>query len=129
MKIDKKTINAAVFFFILYWLLAYVLVFKKKLIFAELTAVHIGIVIAGSIVLVLLSKILCPVFELVLKVTGKIGTLIFALITTIVYIFILTPIAFYKKLRGPVLLQHKFDKEKTSYFEEWESSPNLEKQY
>ena len=126
---NKKTINTAVFFTILYWLLIYVPVFKKKLIFKELTVVHITIIIAFNLLLIGLSKFLTPVFESILKITGKIGTLIFALITTIVFIFVLTPIAFFKRLGGQPLLKYRFEKDKTSYFEEWEPSPDLEKQY
>lgn len=126
---NKKTVNTAVFFTILYWILIYVLVFKKGLIFKELTAVSIAIMFALNLLLIVLSKFLVPVFELILKITGKIGTLIFALITTVVFIFVLTPIALFKRLRGQQLLKFKFEKDKTTYFEEWESSPDIEKQY
>lgn len=126
---NKKTINTAIFFTILYWILIYVLVIKKGLIFKELTAVNLVIIFAANLVLILLSKFLSPVFELILKITGRIGTLIFALITTLVFIFVLTPIALFKRLRGQELLKYKFEDDKNTYFEEWESSPNIKKQY
>jgi len=129
VSMNKKTVNTAVFFTILYWILTYVLIFKKGMIFKELTAVNIAILIAFNLVLIGFSKFLTPVFELILKITGKIGTLIFALITTVVFIFVLTPIAFFKRLGGGELMKFKFEKDKTTYFEEWESSPDIEKQY
>lgn len=129
MSMNKKTVNTAVFFTILYWIFTYVLVFKKGLIFKELTTVNIAIMIALNLLLIGLTKFLVPAFELILKITGKIGTFIFALITTLVFIFVLTPIAFFKRLRGQQLLKYKFEKDQTTYFEEWESSPDIEKQY
>ena len=127
MSMNKKTVNTAVFFTILYWILVYVLVFKKKLLFKEFAIAHIAIIIAVNLLLIGLSKFLTPVFELILKITGKIGTLIFALITTVVFIFVLTPIAFFKRLTGQPLMKYKFEKEKSTYFEEWESSADMEK--
>lgn len=118
-----------VFFTILYWLLVYILIFKKKLIFKELSIGAIALIAAVNLVLILLARPLLPVFEFVLKITGKIGNLIFGLITTIVFFLILTPIALFKKSTGQRLMYYRFDKEKETYFEEWEPSENLEKQY
>lgn len=125
----KKIINTAVFFTILYWLAVYFLVIKNKILIKKLSPLALAVIILINLVIVLLSRYLQPVFELVLKVTGKIGTLIFALITTLVYVFILTPIAFYKRLTGQKLLDAKIEKDKETYYEDWEPPDNIEKQY
>ena len=126
---NKKTINTAIFFTILYWLLVYFLVIKKKFIVKELSVVPLLIIIAINLAIILCSGLLRPVFELVTKVTQKIGTLIFGLITTFVYFFILTPIALFKRLTGKKLMNVKLEKDKESYYEDWEPTGNIEKQY
>jgi hypothetical protein len=125
----KKKIDTAIFFTILYWLLVYFLVIKKKLIVKELTLVPVLVLAAINRVIILGSGFLRPVFEMVLKVTQKFGTLIFGIITTVVYFFILTPIALFKRLTGKALLQVRPGKDRDSYYEEWEPAPNPEKQY
>ena len=125
----KKTINTAVFFTILYWLAVYLLVIKRKLLVKELSVVSAAAMVLINLVIILCSRYLEPVFELVLKVTQKIGTLIFGLITTVVYLFILTPIALYKRLTGRKLLDVKIEKDKETYYDQWESSGSIEKQY
>lgn len=129
MKIENKTKHTALFFTILYWLLAFLLVFRKKLIFKEITLGNIALMIGAYLLLMLLSPFLVPVFELVTKITKRIGVLIFGIITTLVYYLILTPIALFKKITGQQLLKIKYDKDADSYFEDWEPSSNMEKQY
>ncbi len=80
-------------------------------------------------IIILSSRYLVPVFEFILKITGKIGNKIFSLITILVYYLILTPIALYKKILGQELLKFKIDKKKKSYYEIWESSDDVSKQY
>jgi len=125
----KKIVNTAVFFTILYWLSVYFLAIKNKILVKELSAPALAVIILINLVIILCSRYLQPVFAVVLKVTQKIGTLIFAVITTLVYIFILTPIAFYKRLTRQKLLDAKIEKDKETYYEDWEPSENIEKQY
>lgn len=125
----KKTVNTAVFFTILYWLVVYFLVIKGKFLVKELSVVSLAVITAINLVIILCSRYLVPVFELVLKVTQKIGALIFGLITTLIYLFILTPIAFYKRLTGRKLLDVKIEKDKETYYDRWEPSESIEKQY
>ena len=126
---NKKSVDTAIFFTILYWLLVYFLVIKQKLIVKELTPVPVVALVSINLVIILCSGFLQPVFAVVLKVTQKFGSLIFALITTVVYFFILTPIALFKRLTGKQLLQVKPEKARDTYYEEWEPSPNPEKQF
>ena len=125
----KKIVNTAVFFTILYWLLVYFLAIKNKILVKEWSTPVLAAIIAVNLVIILCSRFLQPVFAVVLKVTQKIGTLIFGLITTLVYIFILTPIAFYKRLTGQKLLDAKIETDKETYYEDWEPSESIEKQY
>lgn len=125
----KKIINSALFFTILYWLLIYFFIIKKGVITREKRFLSILIIIFGNLILISISKYLIPIFEFILKIARKIGSIMFGIISTIVYFFILTPIAIYKKLRGHKLLKVKFEKEKTSYFENWEISKDIEKQF
>ncbi|UCH92095.1 MAG: hypothetical protein JSV88_17590 [Candidatus Aminicenantes bacterium] len=126
---NKKTLNTAIFFTILYWLLVYFLVIKRKFLVKELNLAAVLVLILINLVIILCSGFLRPVFELVLKVTQKIGTLIFGLITTVVYFFILTPIALFKRLTGKQLMNVRIEKDKDSYYEAWELPGNIEKQY
>ena len=125
----KKTINTAIFFTLLFWMLVLILVINNKLIFKKLTIVPVLILVAINLVLILFSPLLRPVFELVLKGTQKIGSLIFGLITAVVYFFILTPIALFKRLTGKRLMEVGYEPDKESYYLEWEPSGNIEKQY
>ena len=125
----KKIINTAVFFTILYWILVYFLVFKHKIVIKSVTPLAVAAIILINGVLVLLSRFLVPVFELVSKLTQKLGALIFGLIATLVFYLILTPIGLFKRLAGKKLMNVKFDKNTESYYEEWEPSGNIEKQY
>ncbi|MCI0470655.1 MAG: hypothetical protein L0Y73_03250 [Candidatus Aminicenantes bacterium] len=125
----KKIVDTAIFFTILYWILTYIFVIKKGWIFEELTPVNIAIITGVNLAIILLARFLVPVFDGISKITKKIGTAIFAGITILIFIFILTPIALFKKLRGYKSLKYKFEKEKETYFDEWEPSPDIEKQY
>jgi len=99
------------------------------LIFSKISFLQIAALIGVNLLLVVFSKVLIPVFELILKITGKIGSLIFGTITTIVFFFILTPISLFRRATGKKMLNLGFEKESDSYFEEWEESSDFTKQY
>lgn len=126
---DKKKLNTIVFFSILYWILTYIFIFKKGLIFSKISFPQIAVLIVLNLLLVVFSKVLIPLFDLILKLTGKIGSLIFGLITTIVFFFILTPISLFRRATGKKMLKLGFEKESDSYYEEWEESADFTKQY
>jgi|GEM_PF-1898004 len=126
---DKKKLNTIIFFSILYWLLVYIFVFKKGMIFEEITAVPVLIMVSFNLLILVFSKFLIPLFDLILKLSGKLGSLIFGIITTIVFYFILTPISLLRRISGKKILKLKFEKESDSYYEEWEESPDFSKQY
>lgn len=126
---DKKKFNTIVFFSILYWLLTYIFVFKKGLIFSKISYPQIAVLIGINLLLIIFSRALIPLFDLILKLTGKIGVLIFGTITTIVFFFILTPISLFRRATGKRMLKLGFEKESDSYYEEWEESSDFTKQY
>lgn len=125
----KKKINTAVFFSLLLWLIVYLVVIKSSAWISPSTPWVWVIVALLQAIFIVLAEFFVPAFEFILKITSKIGTLIFAVLTTCVFYFILTPIALFKRLTGKPLLNVKIDKSKSSYYEEWEISPNVEKQY
>ncbi len=125
----KKLRDTIIFFTIFYWLLFYILIIRNKLIVEEITIGKMVIFVFIYMIIILSSRYLVPVFELILKLTGKIGNVIFGLITGLVYYLILTPIALYKKITKQELLKVKIDKNKKTYYEDWEEGISIEKQY
>jgi len=125
----QKALNAAIFFTILLWLLVYFLMIRHHLLVSRVTPVVWVVLIVIQVLIFLLATYLVPAFEFISKYTGKIGSFIFGMITTVVYYFILTPIAVFKRLTGKPLLHVKIDKTQVSYYEQWESSVSIEKQY
>jgi hypothetical protein len=128
-KANKKRVNTTIFFTLLVWLAVYLWVIKHKILAPRLTPVLWVVIITIQVFIFLLAKYLVPGFEFVLKLTSKIGTVIFGIITTLVYYFILTPISLFKRLIGKPLLHVKIDKTQVSYYEQWETSTRIEKQY
>ena len=126
---DKKKLNTIVFFSILYWLLTYIFIIKKGFIFNKISYLQIAVLIGINIIIVIFSRMLIPLFDLILKFTGKIGSLIFGTITALVFFLILTPISLFRRATGKKMLKLGFEKESESYFEEWEESSDFTKQY
>jgi hypothetical protein len=129
MKINKKILNPAIFFTLLYWLLFYLLVIKNKLFFKVLSLKIVLLLFALNVVIILLSRWLYPLFALVTKLAQRIGNLLFALISAVVFYLILFPISMIKKIMGNKLMETEFDKKKLSYFEDWDPPGDIKKQY
>ncbi len=126
----KKVRDTAIFFTILYWLLIFIFVLHKRV--TEIKNLKLSVLLlifVGYIVLILLSKVLVPVFDLVLAITKKIGSLIFSFISSIVFYLILTPIALFMRLRGKVFLDYKIDKNVDSYYKDYQESEDIKKQF
>jgi len=126
---NKKKLNTLVFFTLLYWILIYFLVFRKGLIFNKLSAIHIIGMLAVNLSFIVFAKALMPVFDLIIKLTGKLGALIFGIITALVFYIILTPISLFRRITGKKMLTLGFDKKADSYYDEWEQSADYTKQY
>ncbi|MEN8221937.1 MAG: hypothetical protein ABFR36_01650 [Acidobacteriota bacterium] len=126
---DKKKINTIIFFTILYWLITYIFIIKKGFIFDRIGLPQILIFIGLNLVIIFSAKLLIPVFDLILKITGKLGSLIFGIITSIIFFFILTPISLVRRVSGKEILKLGFNDKSETYYEEWEHSPDFSKQY
>jgi hypothetical protein len=126
---DKKLLNTAIFFNIVFWILFFILVIDQGLIFSQFTTFNVVLILLANAILLTCSKYLVSAFELVLKVTSRIGSLIFGIISTLVFYLILTPIALLKRIFGKPLLKVKISDEVTSYYEKWEAAGDIEKQY
>ncbi len=126
----KKFRDTAIFFTILYWLILFIVVFKRDIkAFFELEILKILLIIVINLILIALSKYLSPVFEFILKITKKIGSFIFALVSTIIFFLVLTPIALFLRLRGKQFVDYKIDKNKETYYENYKFSDDLDKQF
>lgn len=124
----KRIINSAVFFTMLYWLIVFLVQRQSR--FLD----HAGLmtwllVFAGSLLLILLARVLLPVFELVLALTAKVGSVIFALITAVVFFILLTPISIMMRLTGKKFMQRYFDEKLPTYYESWQVSEDVSKQF
>lgn len=129
MTINKKTFQVAFFFTVLYWLIVYLTVFKKKWLFYPPTPLHIVGMVVVYLLLMLSSPFLYPVFLAVGKVMGKIGALVFGLVNVLAFFLFITPLAFFRRLTGKNLMPCRFEPGKESYFEPWQPSESMEKQY
>ena len=126
----KKIRDTAIFFTILYWLLIFIFVLHKRVMEVKNLKLSVLLLIfLGYIVLILLSKVLVPVFNLVLAITKKIGSLIFSFISSVVFYLILTPMALFMRLRGKVFLDYKIDKKTDSYYKDYQKSEDMKKQF
>ncbi len=126
----KKFRDTAIFFTILYWLILFIVVFKRDIkAFFELEILKILLIIVINLILIALSKYLSPVFEFILKITKKIGSFIFALVSTIIFFLVLTPIALFLRLRGKQFVDYKIDKNKETYYKNYKFSDDLDKQF
>ncbi len=126
---NKQQLNASIFFTIVYWLTLYFLVFRFKVIDVRITVLTVAIFIAINILLFALYKILEPAFRGLLFVTGYIGKFIFGIISSLVFYLILTPVALIKRISGKSPMPVKIDPEAESYYEPWEPSEGIDKQY
>ncbi len=127
MKQNPIQRQSMVFFALLYLLAAGILWFRSE----WLRPLNVGraLGLAGGLVLVLAAAPrLTPVFQAVLAVTRKLGTLIFALISLLVYFLILTPLAVVMRLAGKRFLDLK-DREAETWYDAWSPGDSPDKQY
>lgn len=126
---DKKILNTAVFFGLMYWLLFYILIIRKKIWFPKLTWQNLTLVVMVFGIMILCSRFLVPVFLFISKMTGYLGNFIFLTLSTVIFFMVLTPIAISKKFSKNKMIADKFNPHCQTYFEEWEKSEDVTKQY
>ena len=89
----------------------------------------IMVIIAVTAFFVFLPKLFFPVYRLVMIVTGYVGSFVFAVISALVFFFILTPIARGMKLFGKRFMNDRPDPSLASYYEGREAIENIRKQF
>lgn len=124
----KKIVNSAVFFVILYWLGIYLVQRQGHLLAGARWPLWLALA-AGTLLPVALAKPLLPVFEAVLAVTARLGSLIFAAITAAVFFVLLTPLSLLMRLGGKVFMRRRFDRSAATYYEPWQASEDAGKQF
>ena len=123
---SKEHKNSLVFFIILQVLVFYLLWRSGALALNWIT----GVLYLGLLILLIgFSRPLVTVFRGILAVTGAIGRVIFIVISSLVFYFILTPIALIMRLTGKRFVAHRFDPDLTSYYQEYQPDEDPEKQY
>lgn len=87
--------------------------------------------IEGLILLSILlkPKYFYPVFRTALIISSFIGNIIFKIISTVVFYFILTPISLAMRLFGKTFLIHKTNPKLETYYEGYTRHAGIEKQF
>lgn len=124
----KKIVNSAVFFVILYWLAVYAAQRLGHFLDGARWPLWLALA-AGTLLPVVLARPLLPVFEAVLAVTARVGSLVFALITAAVFFVLLTPLSLLMRLGGKVFMPRRFDRAAATYYEAWQVSEDASKQF
>lgn len=124
----KRILNSAVFFVLLYWLVLYLVQRQSHFLSGAGWPLWLALA-AGTLLPVALAKPLLPVFEAVLAVTARLGSLIFAAITAVVFFVLLTPLSLLMRLGGKRFMQRRFDRAATTYYEPWHVSEDPSKQF
>ncbi len=127
LKMKKDRLQSALFFLIIYGL--FVVYIIKKSCFHQLSSSKVLLSLLGVISLLLGYSVLYPVFKFIIETTKKIGSLIFKLLSAIVYLFILTPISIVMRISGKTFMEFKIEKNKESYYLEYRKTNNIDKQY
>jgi hypothetical protein len=74
-------------------------------------------------------KIFFPAFRLIMAVTSKFGSLVFLVISTIVFFLLLTPLALVMRLFGKKFLLVRRSRKAASYFEDPAPEGDFQRQF
>ena len=74
-------------------------------------------------------KLFFPIFRLIMVLSSKLGSLIFLIVSTVVFFIILTPMALVLRLFGKKFLLIRQDPKATSYFEDPAPEAGFERQF
>lgn len=78
---------------------------------------------------IFLPRLFFPAYRLVMGATEIVGSFVFAVISTLIFFLILTPIAQGMKLFGKRFMNDRPDRSAPSYYEEGEAVENVGKQF
>jgi hypothetical protein len=74
-------------------------------------------------------KLFFPAFRLIMAVTSKFGSLIFLIVSTVVYFLLLTPLALIMRLFGKKFLLFRRGPKAASYFEDPAPEGDFQRQF
>jgi hypothetical protein len=77
----------------------------------------------------LMPRLFFPVFRIILILSGLLGNFIYAVITILVYYFILTPLSLLMRLFGKKFLHHKINPSLQTYYEDGIPNTDVTKQF
>jgi len=115
-------------FFAILYILAAFLLWRHTDLLRPLNPVRGLILAAGLTITLAAGPFLAPVFKVVTALTRRLGSLIFGLISLLVYFLILSPLAMVMRLGGKQFLSLKDDGEET-WYEDWTPGESPDKQY
>jgi hypothetical protein len=128
-KIETKPKQVRIFAILLFILIGF-LTFKLtapfSLVFKIIIFVIEGLVLVASLIK---PNFFAPVFKIALIGSSFIGNIIFKIISTLVFYFILTPIALVMRLFGKKFLIHKMNPKLETYYEDYLHHGGIEKQF
>jgi uncharacterized membrane protein len=76
-----------------------------------------------------LPRLFFPAFKLIMAVTNRIGSLLFLVISTVVFFLLLTPLSFLMRLFGKKFLQVRRRAKASTYFEDPAVETSYERQF
>jgi hypothetical protein len=128
-KNDYNPMQIRIFSIILFALLAF---FTTKIYLPDNIKLGLAIFsLEGILILlsILKPRIFYPVFKTALSFSAVIGSIIFTIISSLVFLVILTPIALIMRGSGKRFLKHKIDKNLDSYYEDYVPHAGINKQF
>lgn len=122
----KQVRLLAVVLFIVVFFITYKLTLSKSL--------PVKIVIFSIEFLVLISALAIPrkffpIFKMIIVLAGFIGNIVYTVISTLIFYFILTPISLLMRLFGRKFLIHKIDQSLDTYYEDDAPHTGVENQF
>lgn len=128
MKKDQYIRRHSVVFFGILYALSLFLIWRKTAWIDPLTPMKGALVIVGFFAILAVAPALTPVFRGILSLTRRLGTVIFGILSLLVFFFILSPLALIMRMGGKRFLPDHREIEGT-WYEKWSSGESPDKQY
>ena len=128
MKKEQPTRRNTVAFFGILYALSLFIIWRKTAWIDALTPMKGALIIIGLFAVLSVAPALTPVFRVVLSLTRRLGTMIFAILSLLVFFLILSPLALIMRMGGKRFLPDHREIEGT-WYEKWSSGESPDKQY
>jgi len=89
----------------------------------------LGLAVAVTLVFFIMPRWFFPAFKIIMRASGFIGNAIFMVLSILVFLLILTPIAWVMKLLGKKVMHAVADPSRNSYYEPSEPRGDMERQF